>query len=408
MLVIATDVDNDLWEKARVKGPVFGREENLKAAIKMALADPEDTDANVMFKAIKIYDEVKKNEKDVEIVTLTGDKSMGVKASREIAKQLDKILKTHPSESCIVVSDGASDETIMHIIKSRMKIEGNIVVFVKQAKELEKTYFVILEKLKDPYYAKIIFGIPAIIILLLSLMFLFNIPWQYLGILTGTYLILKGFGVDEKMADVFSGLKVSKDRATNIVFLTAILALSLIALWMAYQAYNYGVGYGLIGLSLYAYTLDAFVLVFSWVLIILFGVKMVDAFIKKFKFEVLNNALYISVVLLSTMMIRVAGRWITNISPPYVSFGDFLFTIVVAGVAGYVSSYIIGVLKTEVIASTKLENKEVYDEEGSYVGKAAKLDEKNNELIIITLANKKQSIPISSIVEVTEKIVVKP
>ncbi|MEM4707919.1 MAG: DUF373 family protein, partial [Candidatus Anstonellales archaeon] len=295
MLVIATDVDNDLWEKAKVKGPVFGREENLKAATRMALADPEDPDANVMFKAINIYDEIKKREKDVEIVTLTGDKSLGIRASREIAKQLDKVLKTHPSESCVVVSDGAGDETIMHVIKSRMKVEGNVVVFVKQAKELEKTYFVILEKLKDPYYAKIIFGIPALIILLISMMFLFNIPWQYLGIVIGTYLVLKGFGVDERIAEVFGGLQVSKDRAINLIFITGISALFLISLWMAYQAYIYGVAYGLIGISLYAYTLDAFVLMFSWVLIILFVIKMFDAFIKRFKFEVLNNALYISV-----------------------------------------------------------------------------------------------------------------
>ena len=291
MLVIATDIDNDLWEKAKVKGPVFGREDNLKAAVKMALADPEDPDANVIFKAIKVYDEIKNKEKDVEIVTLTGDRGMGVKASREIAKQLDKVLKTHPYEKCVVVSDGASDETIMHIIKSRMKIDGNVIVFVKQAKELEKTYFVILEKLKDPYYAKIIFGIPALIILLISLMFLFNLKWQYLGILIGTYLILKGFGMDEKIAEVFGGLQVSKDKVANTIFLIVLSALSFISLWMAYQAYNYGTAYGLIGISLYAYTLDAFVLVFSWVLVLLFAVKMLDAFIKKFKFEVLNNAM---------------------------------------------------------------------------------------------------------------------
>ncbi len=407
MLVIATDIDNDLWEKARVKGPVFGREENLKAAMKMALADPEDPDANVMFKAINIYDDLKKKEKDVEIVTVTGDKSMGIKASREVAKQLDKVLKAYPSEKCVVISDGASDETIMHIIKSRMKIEGNVVVFVKQAKELEKTYFVILEKLKDPYYAKIIFGVPALIILLLSIMFLFSIKWQYLGILIGTYLVLKGFGMDDRIAEVFGGLQVSKDKAANMIFLTALSALFLISLWMAYQAYNYGAAYGLIGISLYAHTLDAFVLVFSWVLIVLFAVKMFDAFIKKFKFEVLNNALYISVVLLSAMIIRVGAKWVTSISAPYVSFGDFLLAIVVAGVAGYVSSYVVGMLKTEVIASTKLESKEVYDEEGSYVGKAVKLDEKHNELVVLTPMNKKQPIPTAEIVEITEKIVVK-
>ena len=58
LLVICVDRDNDLGKKAGVKGPVIGREKNLEAASKLALADPTESDANSIFAAVKKYDEV--------------------------------------------------------------------------------------------------------------------------------------------------------------------------------------------------------------------------------------------------------------------------------------------------------------------------------------------------------------
>ena len=40
ILVLCVDRDNDLGDKAKVKGPVVGRDEILKAAGVLALADP--------------------------------------------------------------------------------------------------------------------------------------------------------------------------------------------------------------------------------------------------------------------------------------------------------------------------------------------------------------------------------
>ena len=39
ILVLCVDRDNDLFEKAKVHGPIIGREENLNAATKLALID---------------------------------------------------------------------------------------------------------------------------------------------------------------------------------------------------------------------------------------------------------------------------------------------------------------------------------------------------------------------------------
>lgn len=84
LLVLAVDVDNDLYRKTRIGGPLIGRVQNLNGATQLALADPEDTDANTMFQAVKIYDELKEEGYSINIATITGAESEGYNADREI------------------------------------------------------------------------------------------------------------------------------------------------------------------------------------------------------------------------------------------------------------------------------------------------------------------------------------
>jgi len=50
-LVIAVDRDDDLGRKTGIQSPVIGRRANIEAAVKLALADPEESDVNTMFLA---------------------------------------------------------------------------------------------------------------------------------------------------------------------------------------------------------------------------------------------------------------------------------------------------------------------------------------------------------------------
>ena len=86
ILVLAVDSDNDLYRKTRITGPVTGRADNLMAAGKLALADPQDTDANAMFEAVRKYDELKKDGYSVSIATITGAEKEGYVADAELCK----------------------------------------------------------------------------------------------------------------------------------------------------------------------------------------------------------------------------------------------------------------------------------------------------------------------------------
>src|SRR3989338_6309260 len=85
-LVLCIDRDNDLYEKAKISGPIIGREANLDAAIRLALADPTETDANTIFRAIGIYDSLYADA-GVQLATLTGSASLGYQADKEISAQ---------------------------------------------------------------------------------------------------------------------------------------------------------------------------------------------------------------------------------------------------------------------------------------------------------------------------------
>ena len=164
LLILAVDIDNDLYRKTKIGGPLLGRVQNLSGATQLALADPEDTDSNTMFQAVKMYDELKEAGYSVSIATITGAEHEGYYADRELASQLDRVLEQTKADACVFVTDGASDASALPIIQSRIKINSMKTITVKQSKALESTYITIIEKLKEPHYARIIFGIPAILL----------------------------------------------------------------------------------------------------------------------------------------------------------------------------------------------------------------------------------------------------
>ncbi|MEM4089382.1 MAG: DUF373 family protein, partial [Thermoplasmatales archaeon] len=144
-LIICVDRDNDFGEKAKVKSPIVGRENNLKAANELILADPEDSDANALFSAISTYDQLKASGEDVEICTLCGDKNVGLVSDRIISEQLEEVIHQVACDLAIVVSDGAEDEFIIPIIETRIKIRAIKRITVRQAPQIESLYYIIVK-----------------------------------------------------------------------------------------------------------------------------------------------------------------------------------------------------------------------------------------------------------------------
>lgn len=199
-LVLCVDRDDDLGRKAGLHGPIIGRTAVLEAAGKLGAADPEDTDTNALFGGLRLYDELREDEQDVEVVALTGSAKVGVVSDRIIAEQLDQVLKEHPAEAAYFVSDGAEDEYLLPILASRVRIDGVRRVVVRQAPGIESTYYTVTRALKDPKLrAKTVLPFALVLIVLGLAAAAGQLVWGFIGLLLliGVYLIFWTFDVDE-------------------------------------------------------------------------------------------------------------------------------------------------------------------------------------------------------------------
>ena len=87
ILVLCVDRDDDLGKKAGIETPILGRKENIVAATKLALTDPEEPDSNAMFEAVRIFDHQTKGSKgreEFEVATIAGSDLGGVGADRQL------------------------------------------------------------------------------------------------------------------------------------------------------------------------------------------------------------------------------------------------------------------------------------------------------------------------------------
>ncbi len=406
ILVLCVDRDNDLYEKAGVSGPLIGREKNVDGATRLALADPEDPDSNAIFYAVKLCDQMNKEGREAEVATLTGNRQMGYSADREISAQLDRIVRELNPVSCVLISDGASDEEILPRVNSRLKIDSTKIIFIKQAKELEKTYFVLLEKLRDPHYARLFIGIPALLILLFSMSSALGWGWQPAGIVVGLFLILKGFGIDETLAGIMKDFRFSIEKMSWIAYICG-YALLLIAVLIGYQTFLEGRDLSLANEKLIAYVVGSMAWIVLMASLVIVAGKTVDALSERRKYAVTTYSLYVVGFTLAMTVLKIGSDWVLNIKPPYVSFGDFLLTLAVSLVVAYVSTRIITAIRKDMLLNMKLEGKEAVNEHGTYLGKIVGVDGNKGNLVIQTVFEKKYYMPFSSISAIAENVVLK-
>ena len=233
--IVCVDRDNDLGRKTGIEGPVIGRKENLRAAAKLALSDPAESDANTMFAAVKKYDEVKDQFEFVEVITLTGAKKFGFESDKKINEQLDSYLDKHEVDAFILITDGAEDDQVIPILQSRAPIYSKEEVIIKQAREVESTFYTIKEALKDPFLSRVVFGIPGIILLLFVA--LPSIGLQLITLVAGVYLLLKGFGLEEKIVGGIQGFTSSLSlQRVSFPFYLGGLLLAAFGIFSAYPS----------------------------------------------------------------------------------------------------------------------------------------------------------------------------
>jgi len=239
-LILNIDRDDDFGRKGQVKSPIIGAQNNLDAANKLGLADPEDSDVNAIFYALSIYESLKKEGKDVEIATLCGDISVGVKSDQKLAEQLEQVLKETNAQEAILISDGAEDEYILPIIQSRLKITSVQRVNVKQSKQLEDSYYRIIKLLDEDKVKKQFFLPIALILIVWAVFAIFGMAASGFGAILftlGIYLLIRTFNSEKKVAVMWHEFKAGL-LAGRPSFYTFILAIVIVAISVFYSYNN--------------------------------------------------------------------------------------------------------------------------------------------------------------------------
>lgn len=210
-LVLCVDRDDDLGAKAGVKTPIVGREENIAAAVSLALKDPEEPDANAIFEAVRIYDRFTESapEKEVihgecQIATIAGSELGDVGADKTLVTELTDVLKAFPATEVILVSDGFADEAILPLVQSRVPVTSVRRITVKHSESIEETVWVFSRYLKmlfeNAKYARIVLGLPGILLIILGVMYALNwinYIWIAFLVVLGSAFIIKGFMLDK-------------------------------------------------------------------------------------------------------------------------------------------------------------------------------------------------------------------
>jgi putative membrane protein len=217
ILILCVDRDDDLGKKAGIKTPVLGREENLNAAIALALRDPEEPDANAIFEGVRVYDRLygeRKSNEIFQVATITGSEFGGISADRKLVTELNEVLEKFKANEVILVTDGYSDEAVLPLIESRVPVSSVRRIVVRHSKSIEETAALFTRYLKilleHPRYSRIVLGLPGLLLIILSILSVFNLLYYYwiaFLMVLGIYLFYKGFGIDKYFKNVYQWIK---------------------------------------------------------------------------------------------------------------------------------------------------------------------------------------------------------
>lgn len=209
-LVLCVDRDDDLGSKAGVKTPLIGREENINAAVNLALKDPEEPDANAIFEAVRIYDRFnessseKEPKSECQIATIAGSELGDVGADKALVAQLNQVLNYFSASEVILVTDGFADEAILPLVQSRVPVSSVRRITVRHSESIEETVWLFSRYVKmifeNPRYSRMVLGLPGVLLIVLGFLYMLNwigYSWIAFLIVLGGFLVVKGFMLDK-------------------------------------------------------------------------------------------------------------------------------------------------------------------------------------------------------------------
>ncbi|SMO75937.1 DUF373 family protein [Halorubrum cibi] len=202
-LVICVDRSGTIGRATNVPMPVAGWEAVRSLVTDAGLADPEDASVNCLLEALRVARDLRDEREEAVVAVVSAESESPVGADRSIAAQLDDLADRYDPSAAIVVVDSAEDERVLPIVESRMPVDGVDRVVVRQARDIESTYYLLKQFLADEQLRSTVLVPIGIALLLLPVLFVqFSAPAAVAGVagLLGAALLYKGLGIDRLVA----------------------------------------------------------------------------------------------------------------------------------------------------------------------------------------------------------------
>lgn len=209
VLVVCIDRDDDLGKNGGVETPVFGRDQCINAGTRLAIEDPEDADANAIFGAVKIYEELVTKGYEAEVSVITGAYNRGIEADEKISLELIEVLSKFKAEGVVIVSDGEDDETVIPLIQAMVPVISIQRIIIRHSRSVEYSYAVFGKYVKmlmyDPRYSKFFLGVPGALLIASGFATIFGFTREALAIvlsILGVAFVIRAFDIDKSIGSL--------------------------------------------------------------------------------------------------------------------------------------------------------------------------------------------------------------
>ena len=228
-LVVAIDRTGDVPGQTGVSLPISGADTISDLILELGMADPEDSTVNTLLEALSVGREIEAEGDAATVAVVSGNTEGVVPADQAIAEQVDELLALHDPESAIVVIDSTEDERLLPIIESRIQVDSVDRVVVRQARDLESTYYLLKQFLADEELRGTVLVPIGIVMLVFPAILMLSDVAVAIGSITaviGTFLLYRGFGIDERLAGLSSQAREAL-YSGRISIVTSVIAAGL-------------------------------------------------------------------------------------------------------------------------------------------------------------------------------------
>ena len=202
-LVICVDRSGAIGRATNVPMPVAGWEAVRSLVTDAGLDDPEDASVNCLLESLRVARDLRDEREESVVAVVSAESDTAVGADRSIASQLDDLVERYDPRAAIVVVDSAEDERVLPVVESRVPVDSVDRVVVRQARDIESTYYLLKQFLADEQLRSTIlvpFGVA--LLLVPALFYWFSAGEAIAGVagLLGAALLYKGLAIDRFVA----------------------------------------------------------------------------------------------------------------------------------------------------------------------------------------------------------------